>query len=249
MKDFLKGASYIIRGCRDFYSDKKAWKYAALPAGVLAAVYILIGMAVVMLCRGAVLYVQNRFDSLPGYLAWLGAPAGVLIWLSCIAGTLLLLAATVCTLYEISGGIFFDPLIEYYVKKHYNIPPPPFSLRRILRTARDVTLSAVRNMCILCLLLLLSLFMPGIGQVLVCIVMGHYLAISCLITPAAAQDTELPRLKMLIDKHRMLTCGFGICAYLLLLIPFAVIFILPGLVLGSTALFHEELYGSRDFSG
>ena len=41
--------------------------------------------------------------------------------------------------------------------------------------------------------------------------------------------------------RKFAVAGFGITAYLLMLIPFAALFLLPGLVIGGSELFNREL--------
>ena len=71
-------------------------------------------------------------------------------------------------------------------------------------------------------------------------IMGYYIAISYMICSANNRNVPISKLHTLAKKKGALTLGFGVTAYVLLLIPFSTIILLPGLVLGGAELFNDE---------
>ena len=69
LKDFLTGAGYVFRGCRQFYGDRTAWKYCILPVGLLLVFYIFLYAGVFCITGILVDRVIASCERLPEYLA------------------------------------------------------------------------------------------------------------------------------------------------------------------------------------
>ena len=67
------------------------------------------------------------------------------------------------------------------------------------------------------------------------------MGITYLICSANNSGVSIPKIQSIVKKRIATILGFGVTAYVLLLIPFATIIILPGLVLGGSDLFNNEL--------
>lgn len=240
-RDFLDGANYVFHGCRQFYTDRRAWRFALWPWLVMTAVYAAAMWGILRLSSWLSGWLHNALGSLPEWLNWLTGCAGAFAYATGIAVGLLLLSTTVCTLYELFGGFFFDGLIEYYEHRQYGLRPRENSLSGMTRSALEALSFALTTTAAFLFLSLLSLLAPVAGPAILVAVMGYYLALSYMITPGTNCGVGLKQLKILAGKQRWRVLGFGVTAYALLTIPLLLLLFLPGLVLGGVSLFHERL--------
>lgn len=239
--DFLTGAMYVTKGCRDFFQDRKAWKFAVIPLVIMTGVYFCFFRLILHFSGKAADCVNAMLPKLPAWLGWLSSIITGLSYIAGITAALFLLGATVCTAYEMFGGLFFDSLVEYYEKKEYGRTPCRHTLRENMKTILDSLFFGIYTSIVFLLLMFMSFFFPLIGQILMIFAMGYYMGVSYMICAAYNKGIPLSEMRRAADKKRNLVLGFGITAYILLLIPFATILLLPGLVLGGTKLFNDKL--------
>jgi len=240
VKEFFQGVTYVARGCSAFYGDRRAWRYAAMPLGILLVVYLLGFWGIIRLSGLLGEWLNELWAGLPSWLCWLhSVVSGTSYLLGAVVG-LLLLGTTFCMVYEIFGGFFFDALVEYHERKRWGRAPAELSLAGNIRSCADALLFACKVLFYNVALVIVSLFFPVAGQILLVAVMGYYLGVSYMICSAGNCGLRISELLKALAGKRLLVTGFGVAAYLLLLVPFATIFLLPGLVLGGVELFHEE---------
>ena len=67
------------------------------------------------------------------------------------------------------------------------------------------------------------------------------MGITYLVCSANNSGISIPKIRSIAKRRVATILGFGMTAYVLLLIPFATIILLPGLVLGGSDLFNNEL--------
>jgi len=239
--DYLKGMSYIGQGLRVFFHDKASWRYAFLPLSLLFFVYFFLFWGIIGLSHYFSDKISQAMTSLPGWLSWLG---NVFCGLSYLAGTvaaLLILGATVCTLYEIFGGLFFDSLVDHYETRKYGPRQTKTTWTANLKYCVESILLGIQTTIVFCGLFFVSLFFPIFGQIVLVICMGHYLGLSYIYCSANRNGVTLAGLKKIAGKKTFVILGYGITCYLLLMVPFAALIFLPGLVLGGSELFNHEL--------
>lgn len=241
LKDFLTGSGYVFRGCRQFYGDRTAWKYCILPVGLLLVFYIFLYAGVFCVTGILVERVIASCERLPEYLAWLEVCIRWGIWLGSSLAFFFLLAGTVTTMYELLGGLFFDGLTDYYERKTFHTEPAENGWRAQLNLTVSAAFYAFRTLVFLFLLLPVNLFLPLLGQVLTVVIMGYCLGVSSMMSSAGRNGIRMADLRRAARKRRVVVMGFGATAYLLLLIPFVTLFLLPGLVIGGAEMRCREL--------
>lgn len=239
--DYVKGISYIFRGTDIFFHDKESWRYALFPLSLLFAVYFFLFWGMIGLSHYFADKISQAMTSLPGWLSWLG---NVISGLSYLAGTiaaLLILGTTVCTLYEIFGGLFFDSLVDHYETRKYGPRETKPTWSANLKYCIESILLGIQTAVVFCGLFFVGLFFPIFGQIVLVICMGYFLGLSYIFCSANRNGVTLAGLKKNAGKKTFVILGYGITCYLVLLIPFAVLIFLPGLVLGGSELFNHEL--------
>lgn len=241
LTEFLDGATYVTKGCRSFYKDRKAWRYAIVPIVIMAVLYALFFGIVLYFTGIWADHINEWLSGLPAWLSWITSAICGLSYVLSFAIAVLVLGTTICSFYEMFGGFFFDSLVEYYEQKKYGIVPGNHSVMDNVKICVDSILFGIRTSALFIFLLLLGLFFPIIGQILLIVFMGYYMGITYLICSANNSGVSIPKIQSIVKKRIATILGFGVTAYVLLLIPFATIIILPGLVLGGSDLFNNEL--------
>lgn len=241
IQDFLHGGSYIAKGWKAFYGDKRAWKFALFPFLIMFIFYAFAAWGIFYLFRICSEKLTAVIQELPDWISWLGAVASGIISLFSFLFIILFLAATICTFYEFFGGLFFDSLTAYYEKKEFNTTPRAMTFRENLRYTWDSFCWGIRVVIIFCALFILSSLLPIVGPVLLIGIMGYFFGISYMICSANNNHVSIEQLKLICSQKLALVAGFGVTAYLLLSIPFVAIFLLPALVLGGSELFNTHL--------
>lgn len=241
IKDFIKGMSYIARGTQDFFHDQESWKYALYPLVFLVVIYFITFWKVIGLSNSISAKINQYVASLPAWLSWLNSVACGLSHFLGIIATLLIMGITISTLYEMFGGLFFDLLVDHYETKKYGPPEQSVSWSMNLKYCIESVLFGIQTILAFCGLFIVSLFFPVIGQILLIIGMGYFLGLSYIVCSANRNGTTIAQLKKIAAKKSFIILGFGILSYFLLMIPFAAIILLPGLVLGGSELFNNEL--------
>lgn len=238
-RDFFQGAAFVFRGIRAFYCDGKAWKYTVLPMLLLLLLYWLVYRWITNTAERLGNSVSDALSGLPSWLLWLQDCTVFLISVSGVVAAMLLLALTVSTMYEIAGGFFFDPLVSYREKQRSGLEPCKLTTAQNIRNILDSIFWGIRTALLFLLFFLLSFFLPLIGQILLVIVMGHRIGQSYLIVPGFNRGMTVAGVQKISRVRYAMTAGFGVTVYLLFLIPFAPLLLLPGIVMGGADLFYD----------
>ena len=238
---FLAGAACVGTGIRAFYGDFRAWKYVLLPWALMIGVYLLFFRLVYVFTGRLTDWLHEALAGLPSYLAWLNGLCQGSVWLLAGVGSLLLLALTVSVVYAMLGGIFFDALAGYRLRTGFGLETMTFAWGRTVRFMWSSFLFGLETAVVGGAVFLLSFFLPVAGPILLAAVFGAYLALSLMIGTANCMGVPLPELRRRARRNRAAVLGFGVTAYLLLLIPFAMLFLLPGLTMGGADLFARYL--------
>lgn len=247
--DFFRGASYVTEGTELLLRHKYLWKYAALPVGFTGLVSAGFLWTVVHFTAVLAKKAGEVSGSLPDWAGFLGAVLSFLVWLVTIAGALLILYAVSEVLYETFGSLFFDSMAERFEKEEFGHIPPKATSAQFRKFCLECLLHGLVSALIYPWLFLLSFILPFLGQVLLVAIMGRRLAVSCLLSSAFNHRFGLAELKRKTSGKFLLVTGYGMTAYLLMMIPFLSILVLPGAILGGALLFRRELSEGTDKGG
>ena len=73
------------------------------------------------------------------------------------------------------------------------------------------------------------------------VVVGYRTALTCLFSSGFNRMLGVREIQALAGRRRVLVLGFGVTAYLLLMIPLISVFLIPGFVVSGILLYNEEL--------
>jgi CysZ protein len=250
---FAAGFRHLFTGLHFAYGQHRELAAFYLPPMLFGVVVILAGWFVFAhVVDDIVSLVWSEPDNWILHALW--SFVSFLVWVICAAGTAVF--AVICTM------IAAAPLSDFISERVEGIlgtwTPRPFSLRFLLRDLGSTLLLELRRALIklawLLPLVLVSLFIPVVGQVAY-IVIGGYLLAKFLgmdyVDWSLARRGYTWRERFAFAKaHRKALLGFGTAVILALLVPFGFIAVWPGAVAGGTILCTrlepEDKRGSRE---
>ncbi len=247
--DFFNGLLYVFRGLRFFYRTPALWKYSLVPFLFLLLFYLLLFY---LAYRFAVPYLVNLLpnpEHLPGILRVPLVLLRALAAFSCCIAVLLISLATLTTGYELAGSLFFDAMTVRIERLRYHHEALPLPFRKNLACAFQSASFSIGTLCLSLLLLPAALLIPVIGVLPMLLVVGYRQALTCLFSSGFSHGLSLPEIRERAGKRKMLMTGFGVTIYLLYLIPFAGIVLLPGFTAAGALLYNEEFAGESGENG
>ena len=224
-RDFQRGFSYVCRGISAFYKDVSLWKYSIFPLMILAAFYML-------LLGGAVWLCCHQFN-----------------WLKLLLAIALLIAAvlSVYALYELCGAPFFDRMLEKFENKNFAFQPEKHPLRFNIVFALQSCHYCCNTLLLTVIMSIAGLFLPFAGVIIAALVIGKRFATAYLAASGFNYFKTLNGTKRILKNHRSVVLGYGVCCYLLFLLPLVPLFVVPGILLGGSLLWHGEIL--QDING
>ena len=235
---FFKGVFLVFEGISFFYKEKCLWKYTLGPW--LLLIFLYTGMVWLML-RMSRLFTAWLSSYLNGWPDFLQGIAAVTITVTAVLFCALLILTTLCTLFEIFGGLFFDKLLEECNRRYYKIPETAVPLKSQLFFAWQGTVYGLKSTLLLCILMIASLLLPVFGQILMVAVMGKRMAYAFLFAPGFLKGKGIDETRKEFKNRKWEVAGFGICVYLIQLIPLSLPFTLPGMVTGALMLYNGKI--------
>ncbi len=243
INDFRHGAGYVGIGLRKFYGNKSLWKYALLPLVIILGLYMVVGgFAFAWVLPKLLGWVEGI--ELPAWLSWSALLSQIVFALIFVMVFLFAVWITLGMLYEICGALIFDSLTEAFEKQHFGDEPDKKPWKKQLKFLLQSVFFSIKVFVIGIVMFLVSVFIPVAGHVLMYLVLGYYLGLSTLQGSASNHGigaAELP--KKVASKSMVL--GFGVTAFLLMLIPLVFVFLTPGLVIGGSMIFRGEFLSTK----
>ena len=241
LKDFVYGVKIFLRGVFSFYGDKSLWRYAALPlfCTFIACAVLFYGAYIAGSSMAVV--VRDWSAGLPDYLSFLSAILGGAVFIISLLLSVVIAISALGVIYECFGGVFFDALIEKFAEKYYGKTTVIRDMKFNISFMFASLWYGVKTLLISLPLLLLAVIFPIIGKIVLITVMGYRFGICYPVAAGFCQGRSFKESMAMLASKKAVVSGFGVTAYILLmLIPFAVIFLLPGIVLGGVILFQEK---------
>lgn len=239
MNDFGRGAMWAFRGIGEFFRHPRLWRFVAIP---LVPVLVVYGW----------LFHMVRAQWLPRLLAatrdffadsWFGflyRSTEILITVGIYLFFVILAACFAGNIFELLGGFFFSRMVRDYETR---------ILRRTivrLPVAAEVTnliecgLFSTVTLLLYLVLFFAGFFLPVIAPVLTILFVGYRYAVIYTSEAVFNSGRRLGDVAVLYREHRGLLYGFGSVAFLIFLVPLLPLFLIPGLVIGGTLMYHHR---------
>ena len=239
IRDFFGGAGYAFEGIKIFYQLPVLWKYSAIPLVLILLTYLALLTGGWYLVKYLAEFFAEKSSALPGFLQWLGAAASGAAAIAVIALFSVIAAVSLGTLYELFGGLFFDALIERFSSRYSPDKLQKSSWQFNIQAITDSIVYSINTLLIITAVLIANLFLPVIGQIVGIIIVSYRFGVSYLAMCGFHYRKTMLQTRELAHKNFMLTLGYGASIYLVFLFPLAVIFTLPGLILGGVKLYNR----------
>ena len=252
--NFFAGVGYLARGFARFAKDPAVMWLGAVPALIVGILYAA-GILVFAINLDAIVSAVTGFAH--------GNPFEPLVRIT--AGLALAALATVVLVFSFAaltlavGGPFYERI---WMRVEQSIDEPVAGEEQPRGAFRRGLSNGLRLLALSLLigvLLFVAGFIPVVGQTVVP-VLGAFLGGWVLTLELTgytfdARGLPLRERRRSLGAHRARTLGFGVATYLLFLVPFAAIVVMPAAVAGATLLAHDAMRepsamrGARSGSG
>jgi CysZ protein len=243
IKRFFGGTAYLGRGLRQWGSSPRAMLLGAIPPLIVSIVYVGLGIAFAVNLDVIVAWITPFADNWdPAFQQILRVSFGI-----ALSGAVLLIGVFTFTAVTLTVGDPFYEGISRHVEAQLGDAPAELDesfwtglLRGIGSGLRFLALTASVG-----LLLFVLGFIPIIGQFVVPVIGwfigGWFLAIELSGFAFEARGLRLKDRRRMLAANRAKTLGFGVPIYLLFLIPFVAVVVMPAAVAGATMLARDAV--------
>lgn len=234
LDDLTCGAECALRGIRVFFSRPRLWPYALPPLLVVLLLYAGI-LAALIFWAAPGLREWLAGISFPGWLSWLQTSLDWCMSLFFWIVIPLVLFYFIGTFYEMFGNMLFDILVDAFEKNAYpEHPGADQSYGRVLGLTAGYVMLTIGSYLVYFLLF----WIPVAGFLF----RGSICGRSYLHDSAIRQGFHVSILRKQVAKNRMSVLGFGIIARFAEAVPF----LIPGLVIGGSILYHTKILNAAD---
>ena len=241
-RNFFAGVGYLGKGLRVFGSQPRLMWLGVLPA-------LIVGLAYAAL----IVLLAINLDGIVGLLTpfardWEFEPlVRIVAGIAVVAVSVIVLVYTYTAITLAVGDPFYERIWNAVERSLGNPPAEPAG--GVWRAIGRGIANAIR-LLLLAVLISLLLFalglIPVVGQVLAPVLGaffgGWVLTLELSGFAFDARGLRLRDRRRLLGVRRSRTLGFGVATYLLFLVPFAAIIVMPAAVAGATLLARDALY-------
>ena len=236
MKRFFYGAGLVFEGISFFYRERKLWKYVAGPVFILIVTYALSIWGILLLSQKLVRYSEALVAGWPEFLRNLISGS---LFATALILCAIVIVTTVSTLFEIFGGLFFDALIHKFVRSQCPEKLGKSDWAFNFKAIVESIIYSTNTLFMIIALLLLNIFLPVLGQIIGVIVVSYRFGTAYLGMCGFHYRKTMRQTRTLARLNFMPVLGYGLSIYIIFLFPLAVIFTLPGLILGGVRLYDD----------
>ena len=238
--DFSRGIGYVFKGIMGFWKRPRLWVYAIVPFICVKAVLAWVSYYVLHS------HVQPLVERLTTMISsWgmetLAVVAGFIVHWTAVIAFFLFMASVSSMLFEVFGGVFFTYMVRRFEHIVYERPlDPPITWRQDLLNTLSCVIYSVGTLILNIPLLLLGFVFPFFAHALAACFVGYRYGISYCAESGFNKGWSIALLQQRFAGQKAVLYGFGMMVFLLLMIPYISILLIPGFVIGGTILVNEE---------
>ena len=239
MSNFGAGINFVFTGIGEFFRHKVLWKYAAIPFVLTLVLYT------ALFYWGMYIFLPQIIASMENFFAgrWFEFLYNSCRILTVGSFYLIFFALTLffaANIFEISGSWFFSRMVRCYERKVLGRKIEVLQWHREARNVFACIFFSTGTLLIYLLMIMIGFFLPGIGFIITIPIVGYRYATTYCSEAVFNQGYRLHDTGIIFDGKQGLLYGFGSMVFLLFLIPFVPIFLIPGFVIGGTLLYHHR---------
>ncbi|WP_157155062.1 EI24 domain-containing protein [Diaminobutyricimonas sp. LJ205] len=246
VRGFFVGVSLLGRGLGMWMTSPRLMMIGAIPALIVAAVYTALVITLIINLNGLSAWLTpfaNEWDEPWRTITRFAAAGGVL------ALAVLLFVYTFVAITLTVGDPFYERIWQRVEQRLGNPPAGDEPFWTSLRRGVGNGLRLLATTVLIGLGLFALGFIPLVGQTVVPVlgafVGGWFLAVELTGFAFDARRMSLRERRRILGARRSTTLGFGVATYLLFLVPFAAVFVMPAAVVGATLLSRRTLEESQ----
>lgn len=239
MSDFSQGAAWAFRGIGVFFRHPRLWRFVAVPLVLVLAVYVwLFYMALAvwlppLLSGVRDFFTGSWFEFLYRWTEWL-ITAGFYLFL------VLVTAFTAGNLFELLGSFCFSRMVRDYETKILHCEIKKLSLAEELSNLLACGIFSTVTLILCFALFIAGFFLPVAAPLAAIPFIGYRYAVIYASEAAFNDGRRLSEVPILFQGRNGLLYGFGSVTFLMFLVPVLPIFLIPGLVIGGTMMYHHR---------
>lgn len=239
MSDFEQGAALVFRGIGEFYRHPRLWRFVVVPLVLVLAIYGWLYHAMLTSWIPRMLEATRDFFT-GGWFEFLYPWAKFLIRVGCHLGLALLTAFFAANIFEALGGCCFSRMVRDYEIRilHREVAELPIS--RQLRNLIERGMFSTATIILYLMLFVAGFFIPLVMPLVMVVLVGYRYAVIYVSDAVYDSGHRLSEVSTLFVGRSGLLYGFGSVAFLIFLIPLLPIFLIPGLAIGGTLMYHTR---------
>ena len=248
IRDFLAGVGTLGRGFRTYATSPRLMWLGVLPALIVGVIF-----------AGAIIVLGVNFDAIvsaitPFARGWALEPlVRIATGLAIVAISVVILVYTYVAITLAVGDPFYERIWKAVELQSGGAPAERREgfwkpLGRGLGNGLRLFLAAVGVSILLFALGLIPVVGQILAPVLGAFLGGWFLTLELTGYAFDARGLRLRDRRRLLGARRSRTLGFGVATYLLFLVPFAVVFVMPAAVAGATLLARDAVPSERSSS-
>jgi len=239
IRDFFAGVRVLGTGLRLWITDPRMMLFGALPALIVAVVYAVLISVLIANFDGVTSWLV---DLLPGADGALHELVTLLVGLAVIALATVIVIYTFVAVTLLAGDPFYEIIWRRVEERLGDVPDVAETglWKSILDSIRFVLATVGIS-----ILVLLVGFIPVVGTIgapiLGALFGGWFLALELSTRAFEKRGLRARDRRRALASSRATTLGFGVAVWLLFLIPFAAVIVMPAAVAGATVLSRNAL--------
>lgn len=238
LRNLFAGVGYLARGFARFGTDPRVMWLGAVPALIVGALYAAVIVVLAVNLDGIVSALTPFADGAP-WEPLVRIAAG----LALVALSVIVLVSTFAALALAVGGPFYERIADRVSRSLGESASPAPETAPSFRRGLAAGLRLFALSILVGVLVFAAGLIPVVGQTLVpalgALFGAWLLALELTGIAFDARGLTFRDRRHLLGRRRARAIGFGLATYLLLLVPFAAIFVMPAAVAGATLLAHD----------
>lgn len=243
MRQALRGVDFLRQGFSLWITSPRLMFIGAIPALIVGLVYVA-GIVFLAVNLNGIAEWATPFAA--GWAEPWRTAARFAVAAAVVIGSIVLLSYTYVAVTLLVGDPFYERIWRTVETRLGNAPPENSAglVRSVLRAVADA-IRLLAPIVLLGALIFISGLIPAVGGLLAfslgALFGGWILALELTGLAFDARGYTLRQRRDVLADHRATSLGFGVATYLLFLIPFAAVFVMPAAVAGAALLSRHAL--------
>ena len=239
MNDFGQGARWAFRGIGEFFRRPRLWRFVAIPLLLVLAIYGVLFHATLTIWMPRMLAATREFFA-GSWFEFLYRSTEILIKIGVYSFLTVLTAFFAGNLFELLGGFCFSRMVRDYETKMLHCEIVKIPPRQGFANLAACGIFSTVTLMLYLFFFIAGFFLPVIAPLAMILFVGYRYAVIYTSEAVFNSGHRLGDVAVLYAGRRGLLYGFGAVAFLLFLVPLLPIFIIPGLVIGGTLMYHHR---------